>query len=313
MLLPYWTDGRISSNEGVYYEASASTPYHFMATAALAAAGNSSGAVRGIQYRTQEDFDLGVRWLQLLGVRYLAVHSAEAKQRAGEDPRLELVTTSPDVDAAAPTGWSVYEVADADLVVPLTNQPVVIDSFDAHDQRVCRDRLTETGLDAKSLHLHEWQDCIGVPWFDDPDALDRPLVDDGPASWERSGTADANDVRKRALPKVRVSDVRTDDDSVSFHVSRTGVPVLVKTSWYPNWEVEGADGPYRATPNHMVVVPTSKDVTLTFGTTNAEWLGRVATLAGVVGLGLLIWWPYHVRRRRARVAAPGDVEGPEPA
>jgi hypothetical protein len=307
MLLPYWTDGRISSNEGVYYEASASTPYHFMATAALAAAGNSSGAVRGIQYRTQEDFDLGVRWLQLLGVRYLAVHSAEAKQRAGEDPRLELVTTSPDVDAAAPTGWSVYEVADADLVVPLTNQPVVIDSFDAHDQRVCRDRLTETGLDAKSLHLHEWQDCIGVPWFDDPDALDRPLVDDGPASWERSGTADANDVRKRALPKVRVSDVRTDDDSVSFHVSRTGVPVLVKTSWYPNWEVEGADGPYRATPNHMVVVPTSKDVTLTFGTTHAEWLGRLATLAGVVGLGLLIWWPYHVRRRR-RSPAEGEAD-----
>jgi hypothetical protein len=251
----------------------------------------------------------------LLGIRYLAVHSAEAKQRADDDSRLSLVSTSVDVDKAAPLGWSIYEVAGSQLVKPLKYQPAVVDSFDTRDQQICRDRLIDTGLDAKSLHLHEWQDCIGVPWFDDPDALDRPLVAEGPESWQRGGTADASDLRKERLPETKVTDIRSDDDSVSFHVSRVGVPVLVKTSWYPNWEVEGAKGPYRATPNHMVVVPTSHDVTLTFGTTNAEWLGRVGTLAGVVGLGLLIWWPAH-RRRRAMVDAAmedrrSQVEEPE--
>ena len=313
MLLPYWTDGRISSNEGVYYEASASTPYQFMTSAALDAPGNSSGAVRGIKYRTQEDFDLGVRWMQLLGIRYLAVHSDEAKQRADDDSRLRLVATSDDFDNAAPTGWSTYEVADSKLVTPLDHQPVVVDGFDARDQKVCRDRLVDTGLDAKSLHLHEWQDCIGVPWFDDADALDRPLVAEGPESWQRGGTAEARDLPKERLPEVRVTDIESGDDSVSFHVSRTGVPVLVKASWYPNWQVEGAEGPFRATPNHMVVVPTSRDVTLTFGSTNAEWAGRVLTLVGVVGVGLLAWWPLHRRRRTARemVDETGQVEEPE--
>jgi hypothetical protein len=312
MLLPYWTHGRIASMEGVYYEASATSPYHFMATAALDAPGNSSGAVRGIAYRSQDDFALGVRWLQVLGIRYLAVHSAEAKQHADRDPRLQLVATSPDLDGAPPNGWSVYRVAGSELVAPLRYQPVVVDRFGERDQRACRKRLVSTGLDSKSLSLHEWQDCIGVPWFDDPRALDRPLVATGPDTWQRAGTASARGLAKKRLPVTQVSDVRSTDDEISFHVSRTGVPIVVRESWFPNWEAEGADGPYRATPNYMVVVPTQHDVTLRYGTTTAEWSGRLATLAGVVGLGLLAWWPIRRRRRRRPAGVEREVAaGPE--
>ncbi|MET0421382.1 MAG: hypothetical protein ABW073_06735, partial [Acidimicrobiia bacterium] len=100
----------------------------------------------------------------------------------------------------------------------------------------------------------------------------------------------ARSVPKTRLPSVTVSNVRQTDDTVEFDVSRTGVPVMVKTSYYPNWEVSGADGPYRATPNFMVVVPTSKHVELTYGTTSVERLGRVLTVLGLVGVGLLVWW-----------------------
>jgi hypothetical protein len=268
--------------------------------------------VRGIKYRSQDDFALGVRWLQVLGIRYLAVHSSQAKAKADADPRLRLVTTSPDVDRQPPNGWSFYRVAGTDLVEPLRYRPVVVDGFDRRDQAACRQRLVETGLDAKSLHLHQWQDCIGVPWFDDPKALDRPLVDDGPASWQRAGTASARGRVKQRLPRVRVSDIRSTDDEISFRVSRTGVPVMVKASWFPNWRVDGAEGPYRATPNYMVVVPTQREVTLQYGTTSAEWLGRLGTLAGVVGVGLLVWWPIRKRRRDAAVSiddAPADDPG----
>ncbi len=313
MLLPYWTDGRISSNEGVYYEASASTPYHFMATAALAAAGNSSGAVRGVPYRTQADFGLGVQWLQTLGIRYLAVHADATKTLADADPRLRLVATSPDFDKAQPLGWSIYRVQDSELVSPLENQPVVVDEFSSRDEAACLQRLEDLGLDPKDLRIHEWQDCIAVPWFNDPEALDRVLVDDGPAAWQHSGTEAARKQPKEPLPTVDVTNVHRTDDSISFDVSRTGVPVVVRESWFPNWEAEGADGPYRATPNQMVVVPTSKHVTLQFGTTTAEWLGRLGTLVGLVGLGLLVWWPIR-RRRRGSTSEPSNPEPgvPEP-
>jgi hypothetical protein len=76
---------------------------------------------------------------------------------------------------------------------------------------------------------------------------------------------------------------------VSFHVSRTGVPVLVRVSYFPSWHATGAEGPWRSEPNLMVVVPTSHDVTLSYGASGADKLGTVLTLFGLVALGVLIW------------------------
>ena len=45
-------------------------------------------------------------------------------------------------------------------------------------------------------------------------------------------------------------------DKISFDVSEIGKPVEVKESYFPNWKVSGAKGPYRLAPNLMVVVPT---------------------------------------------------------
>ncbi|HUF85637.1 MAG TPA: hypothetical protein VMQ81_13730 [Acidimicrobiia bacterium] len=285
MLLPYWTEGRIDSMEGLYYEAAATTPYLFLTVATLTAPGKASNPVRGLTYRTIEDFDLGVRYLQLFGVRYYMAQSTDAKTRADAHPDLELVAQAPDLDGRPPIGWSVYEVADAPLVEPLASEPVVVE---------------DVGLD-------DWRDDVAVPWFDDPSALDRPLVTGGPEKWPRSGPKDARERTSRTLAEVRVTDIKETDDSISFRVSRTGVPVLVKTSYFPNWKASGADGPWRATPNLMVVVPTSKEVRLEYGTTTAEWLGRVGTVAGFLGLGALIWWPF---RRRDHDDGPGTMAVP---
>ena len=93
--------------------------------------------------------------------------------------------------------------------------------------------------------------------------------------------------------------MRDTDDSVSFHVSRTGVPVVVRTSYFPNWEASGAHGPWRITPNFMVVVPTSRTVTLHYARSGAEKLGIALSVVGVAGLvGLVVWRPRDPERGR---------------
>jgi hypothetical protein len=102
--------------------------------------------------------------------------------------------------------------------------------------------------------------------------------------------------------------VKTDVDEIRFHVSRTGVPVVVKSSFFPNWRVSGADGPWRLAPNLMVVTPTKHDVVLTYGVSGVDWLGRILTVLGIVGLVLLVRWRPGPSRR-ARDEATDDEPG----
>ncbi|NCZ86123.1 MAG: hypothetical protein EBY95_01595, partial [Actinobacteria bacterium] len=186
MLLPHWTDGCIGSMEGLFFEASATTPYHFIAAAAMSK--QSSNPVRELRYDDNK---------AALGVRYLHLD-----RRIGEP------------------GESGRRV---DIVVP-------------------NETITQTNL--------------------------APVV---------------------------VSDVVQGRSSVSFSVDTVGVPVLVRTSYFPNWNVSGATGPYRVAPNMMVVVPTSNDVRLSFGWSFFDIFAYVLTIAGIVVL---------VRWRRRRHVAP---------
>jgi hypothetical protein len=292
MLLPYWTHGRIQSMEGLYYEASTTTPYHFMTVATLAQ--NPSNPVRGLPYKTIADFDLGVRYMQLMGVRYYAAFSTVAKDKAKANPNLELVATVPDLDGKPPSGWDIYQVKDSPTVQALQYRPVVATGTRSDPSWKCEGGPKPVA-GTPDEEFSPWE-CTAVPWFSDATALDRPITDDGPASWTRAPAAKARSVDKQALPHVDVSSIHTTESSIQFDVSRPGVPVMVKTSWYPNWKAEGADGPWRATPNFMVVVPTSKHVKLTFTTATVDWVGRALTVVGIVGLGGLVWWGIATRR-----------------
>jgi hypothetical protein len=308
MLLPYWTHGRIASMEGLYYESAATTPFQFMAVSPLSGPGNASNPVRGLDYRTIEDFDLGVRYLQLLGVRYYMAYSTEAKERADENPELRLVARVGDRDGAAPLGWSIYAVRGVATVAPLRFEPVVVTPH-AGTQAECFSRAPTAG--AHEPELGAWE-CLAAGWWNDPEALDRPLAAGGPATWERVPASQANTAPRRRLPDVKVSNVHQSDDSVSFRVSRTGVPVVVRTSYFPNWEASGADGPWRLTPNFMVVVPTSRSVTLRYARSGPEILGIGLSVVGVAGLaGLVIWRPKD-RRRGDAEPAPDEPAGAGP-
>lgn len=278
MLLPYWTDGCIGSQEGLYFESSATVPHHFLMQAQLSE--GPSQPQREMPYPSF-DMDAGVENLQLLGVRYYVATTPTAVEAAAAHPDLTEVAVS--------GAWHVYEVADSPAVEALAHEPVVVTGVDGSQQG--------------------WLPTA-TAWFlgDDRDVF---LAQDGPEAWERveaepvpederrlvrwtrdllglSGPMDqVPETRTSRLPAVEVSDVDIGRDRIAFRVSEPGVPVLVKTSYFPNWEVEGADGPYRVTPNLMVVVPTHDQVTLTYGRQPIDLIATGMTLLGLVGLVLL--------------------------
>jgi hypothetical protein len=277
MLLPYWTDGCIGSMEGLFFESSATTPYHFLNQSELSVA--PSSAMRDLDYQGL-DLDLGVQHLQLLGVRYYLATSQRAIDEADQQPDLTPIATS--------GPWQVYEVADSDLVVPLENQPAVVEGLD-HDN-------------------HAW---LGPAedWYLDPERWDTFIAADGPDVWERIEVGD--DPAAVPVDPVEVSDVETANDRISFSVSEPGTPVLVRASYFPNWHVSGAEGPYRVAPNLMVVVPTDEQVTLEYGYEPIDWVAWLVTGAGIAGVVVL--WRLDRRRRPDEAAAGSPVPAAPPA
>ena len=263
MLLPYFTGNCIDSMEGLLFESASSTPYHFLNQSELSA--QPSDAMVGLDYSSTPNVPLGVQHLQLLGVRYFMASSPSIQAQADADRQLQLVATTGPwrteyQGSVLSTTWKVYLVRDSAMVAPLRHQPSV---------------LVGTGPQQSS-----WLPAA-QRWYLDPGAWNHELVAGGPSSWPHQTAAAAMRTTGAALPAVRVTDIRTSSDTISFHVDRTGVPVVVRTSYFPNWQAGGASGPWRAEPNLMVVVPTSHDVSLHYGTTGADWLGLALTLGGL--------------------------------
>ncbi len=291
MLLPYWTHGCVDSMEGLLFESSATTPYHFLNQAELSTA--PSEAVVGLPYGPVT-VPLGVRHLQLMGVRYFMAFSTQVVEEASADPTLRLLATSGpwrsvfDGEQLSVT-WRIYEVAHASIVTPLAKVPAVLAG-------VGQGQTTWLGRIGAGDSLTEGP---SLRWYLDPAAWATELVADGPSGWPRVDAARAVDPPSVTLRPTRVSRVRVGTTSISFDVSTLGRPVLVKISYFPNWHARGALGPWRATPNLMVVVPTRHHVVLTYGTTAVTEAGDAATLAGAAALvvSLAVWM---VGRRRAR-------------
>ena len=302
MLLPFWTDGCIGSMEGLYFEASGTTPYHFMNQDQLST--GPSNAQRDLPYTpgppSSADFDLGIQHLKMLGTKYYMAIS---------DRMQEFADAHPDLTPVGSSGpWKVYEVnTGADLVEPLPYQPAVVTDLERDDPA---DYLTAaTGSDPKKKTGSPWQ-FAAMDWYQDRGAWDVYLAESGPADWQR--------VPRGTTPKlestnpVTVSNIQEGTDTISFDVSQPGTPMLVKASYFPNWKASGAEGPYRVTPNLMVVVPTSTHVELSYGYTRIDWLAWLLTLVGVAGVVALFKLPAVVlpptwaERRAARKAQAAE-------
>jgi len=282
MILPYWTKGCVGSMEGLFFESSATTPFHFLDQAELSE--HPSEVVSGLPYGPP-DVHLGIEHLQLLGVRYYLAYSPALVAAAEEDPALRQVgVTGPWPWVANgvrhETTWHVFEVKGVRPVVSLHDDPAVLSG----------------GVSGEKAWLR-----ATVPWYLDPSDFSVPLAASGPPAWPR--VAPGASAPAVATPSAGVSHIRTTTQTIRFDVRRTGTPVLVHTSYFPAWHASGAKGPYRVSPNLMVVVPTRHVVELRYGQTPLEVAMDALSGLSVVALGGLV----IVDRRRRREAAGSSM------
>jgi hypothetical protein len=89
-----------------------------------------------------------------------------------------------------------------------------------------------------------------------------------------------------------------EEEAIAIETDRPGHPLLVKVSYHPRWQAEGADGPYLVSPGLMMVIPRQQRVSLRYGRDASDWVGLLLSLAAA-GYGV-------------RLAAAGRLASPAP-
>lgn len=238
--------------EGAYMQASASAPFIFYLQSEIS-------KQRSCPFKQYACTDLDYRRarprLKMFNVRDVIVRSAGAKKA--------IRNTGGFIPAYSIGDYEVWSLDQREwpYVIPLTNEPVYI----GHEN---------------------WQEKA-YQWFKREKALDVHLIF-GP---EASG-ADAQPFRLVSdsfenLKKVpidtrgcRIAETILNDE-IRIETNWIGKPLLIKMSYHPAWQVEGADRIYLASPSFMLVYPNKEQVRLAFGPGNAEWWGWGLTIAGI--------------------------------
>lgn len=280
MLTPFWSDGH-PSMEGLLFESSLTTPFHFLNAAEMSQA--PSNPIPGLPYNGF-DLDRALTRMDLFNVSYYVTFTEEATNAALAHPEYELI--------ANPAPFSVFALPASELVVVAEFTPSVFEA-------------PETGLAGRIEGLVTDPDTVAfddvaIDWYADPANTPYWLASQGPPAWPRVDETLAG--LREAPPVARageVSAVVLEDHHISFETTAIGVPHLVKVSYFPNWEAEGAAGPYRATPAFMVVIPTAERVTLRFARSEAETGGTALTIAAV--LSVLLGAAWEQRRQKSQV------------
>jgi len=277
-IIPYWT--RLDTMEGTLMEASYTAAFHFINQAELSE--QPSNAIIGVDY-PGVDVSRGVTHLQFMNIPYfLAFYDEDREERVItgllEDSRAELLRTFGDYNIFRISGCRGY-------VEVMENEPVCI-----------------------QIEQSEWRDMANQ-WYLQEDALDTAIVwDNGEEALQQFASITAEEaVDPPQVPNQTTGYVTNEmltNERLEFDTTAIGEPHWIKISYFPNWHVEGAEGPFLASPSFMMVIPTQSHVTLYYGRTLANTVGQALEgTAWALLLGLTIWRIVRRSRRRRLAAA----------
>ncbi len=231
-----------STLEGLYMQSTLSSPFVFYIQSEISKV--SSCPLPGYSC-SPFDLESGIEHLRMFNVKHIIAVSDKLKQAAKENKELLLLET------IGP--YEVYEIKNSSgqYVTLLDYEPVRIKTDD-------------------------WKNT-SYEWFKASEPVHLVFSDD-----ERFLEADSID----NLPKISVDkncslDSKLENEKITISTTCIGKPLMVKVSYYPSWQVEGAEKIYLISPSFMLIYPESNDVTLYYANTAIDYIGLLLSVAGI--------------------------------
>lgn len=223
--------------EGLLIESSASSPFYFYLQSEL----SETATCPVSTFRcTTFNVDAAVPHLDLFNVKYIAATTERLKGALSRNANFTLLKKVNSI-------W-IYEVArDNAYVAPLRYEPVTAE----------RTRWRELSSD----WIRSGSDVTVI--YDT--ALPYPRI-------ER-----VEQIARTPAPPCTVSELLNGDEEILVSTDCIGRPLLVKVTYSPNWQADGATV-HLATPSFFVIIPHQSNVRIHYSPVAADWLGALATL-----------------------------------
>jgi len=241
--------------EGLLLESSLTFPYYYYIQKEIAA--DSWWPGFSIKY---PDFNLtaGAEHLRLYNIQYYLVSSDTVKNAIVNNTNYEFVKQVGTFD--------IYKVeGDFGYAEVSKREPVLVVASD-------------------------WRQ-ISYDWFSSNN-LDVPLVfvssvDDYDLEHFRIIVRNTDDLQNAINNSTEISNSCNvnsvlSEEEINITTSCIGKPIIIKTSYFPNWQVDGAKKIYLVSPDLMMIFPEKNNVRLYYENTVIDSFGILLTVLGIV-------------------------------
>ncbi len=236
MTIPLYTNH--SSMEGLYFDSSITTPFHFIAVSGLAE--RPSNPVGGLRYINNQ-FEKGEEYLVDLGVDYFISYTESITKKAHESSKLiHLFSSGP---------FTVFGIESEK--VELVNQEIIEFEKVPYFERTLSALFRDTA----------YSNFFAESYENFQNLSSQRIIEISSSSPQ---------LQKSMSGEVGISDLTITSERIAFSTDRPNELHLIKVSYFPNWEIVNGEGPYRISPSFMAVVPYSENVEINFAKTKLE-------------------------------------------
>ena len=236
MTIPLYTHH--TSVEGLYFDSSITTPFHFIAVSGLAE--RPSNPVGGLRYINNQ-FEKGQEYLEELGVDYFISYTDSITNKSLESDKLTLLFSSD----------------------PFTVFGIKSDKVELVDQKLVRfEKTTFIERTVSSiLRNTEFTNFFDASYENFDNLESQRIIEIGNSGYEQLETSSE---------EVKITNLKMTSETITFKTNKPNKLHIIKISYFPNWQIQNGSGPYRISPSFMAVVPYSENVELRFETTRVE-------------------------------------------
>jgi len=251
MTIPMFTHH--TSMEGLYFDSSITTPFHFIAVSGLAE--RPSNPVGGLSY-INGNFDKGMRMMNDLGIDYFIAYTEKIKDKADRAIELELIAET-----------EVFKI------------------YDVNSQKV--ELITKSLLNFDSPSFKSRISSSLIKDFNDQSFFDLAVENFlNDSNFKVIENLDFLDYDSQDYTRLKITNLNIDNEQITFTTNKVNYPHLIKVSYFPNWQIKEGYGPYRVSPSFIAVVPTSSNVKLVFETGFYE---KILDTVSIISLGLALF------------------------